>query len=505
MSDGKVIYELDLKSGTFVEKIGEAEKHASKLESTMHNLGQRVAHVAEAFGISFAIFKGIEFVHQGIEQMERLHQAEAQLQNTMENMGTFSQEAFEKMIGGAKDLSKNIIFNTNDIVELQSQLGLVGNISQSEMNRMTAVSADVATKLGMGLTEAGNLLAKAVNAPEMARRLGMALKIDPAVMAHVQALAKHGKEAEARMELLAIAESKVGGAAKAAFDADPLSRYNKIMYEIKEDVGNLATKFLKFLTPALEWVMKEFKKLGQWIKEHKDLLQALAIGVGVAAAAWGVYELVINASTIATAIMTSAQAALNAVMAASPITWILVGLAAIVTAVVYCYEHFAKFRAVLMGVWGTIKEFGRIVADIFMGLWHIIHGVFTFSLTEIKQGWAEEADAIGNAGERMGKAYKEGFDKGMEDFNKDQEKDKEALIPKKAGAPKAFPTDKVIKEPKTKATGQKSITINVQIKELIHSYSSNVTNVKESMSKMKDLVVETLTSGINDFQVVADH
>jgi len=56
---------------------------------------------------------------------------------------------------------------------------------------------------------------------------------------------------------------------------------------------------------------------------------------------------------------------------------------------------------------------------------------------------------------------------------------------------------------KSKATGNKSITINVSIKDLIGVQNINTTNLKEGAGKIRDVVVATLTGAVNDFQVVA--
>lgn len=489
----------------------------------MHSLGERVASVAEAFGISFAIFKGIEFVHEGVEEMEKLHKSEAALQNTMENMGTYTQEAFEKMVAGAHDLAQGINYTQADVMGLQSQLGLVGNIGEEEMGRITKASADLATKMGTGLEEAGNLIAKAINAPEMARRLGMALKIDPRVMEHIQSLAKHGHEAQARLELLAITEAKVGGAADAAFNADPMSRFNKTMLEVKQEVGGLAIDLLKILTPALEWVASTIKstivvakEIYHWFGENKKLIRDIGIVVGLTATAWGLYSLWSKRAVIWSAIKTAyftvemgvltalgtAVEFLNAMFIASPIGWIVVGIAAITAAVIYCYEHFAKFRAVLWGVWETIKEFGRLVGEVFMGVGKVIVGVLTLRPSMITEGFNETLDAISNAGNRLGHAFKTGYDDGMADFAAGQAK--ESLIPKKGvGKPQQFESDK-IKDPKTKATGSKSITINVSIQKLGETHIS-VTNIKEGMQSLREGIIKTLSGAVNDFQIVADH
>lgn len=494
MSDQDVTYELNLKDG-LSSKIQAADGHVNHLEHSMHGLGESVMKTVEAFGISFALFKGISFVEEGMESMEKVHKSEAQLQNTMENMGTYTKESFEKAIGAAADLSKNILYSKADVIELQAQLGLVGNIGEEEMGRLTKVSADLSTKMGIGLGEAGNLLAKAINAPEMARRLGMALKIDPAVMEHVQNLAKHGKEAEARMELLGIAESKVGGAAEAAFNADPMARFNKTMGSLKNDVGGLAIDLLKRLTPALEWTANAFKEASKWIKEHKQLVEivgSVLIGVGTG------IMIVVTAMKI----WTGVQWALNAAMTANPISIIIVAIGAVVGWVIYAYKHFATWRAVVTGLWEVIKEFARIVADIFMGLWHTIHGVFTFNPSEVKDGLLQQADAMLDAGKRLAGAFSKGYDDGMKGFAEDHK----SLIPEPDGKPGKGAKPKTTQpptEPKTKATGSKSVTINVSIKDLVQTLNVNSTTFKEAPAKIKEMIVAVLADATNDFQIVA--
>lgn len=503
MSDS-IVYEMSLKDG-LSSKVEEADHHVNKLEHSMHGLGETIAHVTEAFGISFAIFKGLEFIHEGIEQTEKLDQASAQLQNTMENMGTFTQEAFDKVTEASKEFSEHVKFNQDDILSLQSQLRMVGNIGENEMSRLTQVSADLATKMNMSLQEAGDLLSRGINSPEMARRVGMQLKIDPRVMEHIQNLARHGKEAAARMELLAAAESKVGGAAQAAFDADPLSRFHKTMYDIQMEVGELAMKFLEALAPALEWVANAFKNVAHWIKEHKDLLIAVGIGIATYIGWVSLMTVVTNASTIATAALTAAQTALNFVMSIGPWGWIAIAIGVVTTAVVYCYEHFAKFRGVVWATWSVIKEVASLIGDAFKSVYHIIEGVFTLNWSEVKQGWAEGVTVVSDAAKRIAQAATDGYKEGMADFAKDQVPGKESLIPKGTmRKPQQFAADN-IKEPKAKATGSKSTTINVHIGDLVKNFNVNTTNIKEGTNKVKGMIVEALMSAVNDFQIVADH
>lgn len=57
---------------------------------------------------------------------------------------------------------------------------------------------------------------------------------------------------------------------------------------------------------------------------------------------------------------------------------------------------------------------------------------------------------------------------------------------------------------RSQATGNKAITINVSIKDLIGTNNMNITNVKESINKIQDMVVGALTGAVNDFQLIVE-
>src|ERR1035437_9601675 len=135
----------------------------NSLANSFENVNKKVATAGGVFGglksivgvLGFtALFAGVaEMAHAGTEKVHELHQSEAALANTMKNMGTYSEESFEKVISGSGKLSQNILFSKAEVIDLQSQLRLVGNIGQTEMERMIAVSADMATKFHTGLNE----------------------------------------------------------------------------------------------------------------------------------------------------------------------------------------------------------------------------------------------------------------------------------------------------------------------------------------------------------------
>lgn len=73
-----------------------------------------------------------------------------------------------------------------------------------------------------------------------------------------------------------------------------------------------------------------------------------------------------KASAMWTAITTSSVWAFTAALLANPITWIVVGIAALIAVLVVCWKKFAAFRAVIKTTWEVIKGFGTILKDYVM-------------------------------------------------------------------------------------------------------------------------------------------
>ena len=399
-----------------VEKVG---TELNSLQGKMSGISNMPGKILGALGIGFGMFQFVAMMDKGIEKAHELHAAEAQLQNTMQNMG-YSNADYEKAVKNSKDLASGMKYSSINVMELQSQLRLVGNIGESEMTRMTMASANMAAKFGMGLTEAGNSIAKAVNNPEMLRRLGMQLKIDPAIQKHLQDLAKGGHEAQARLELLNIVEQKVGGAAKAAFDADPLARYNKTVGAIQVQMGEAVIGIQKIIAPGLEKVadfMKDiFTKVANNMEPVMNAITPIWDTISmVFKEAWtyisaflgqvgGVIEFLTGTKStgdgvvdtmrtigsvleylsypikalgdmlvfvidkfgflaIGYGIITAAQWLWNIAMDANPLGLIIGGVAVLVGTIMYAWDKFGVFRGGIMATWETIKGFGNILKE----------------------------------------------------------------------------------------------------------------------------------------------
>ena len=152
--------------------------------------------------------------------------------------------------------------------------------------------------------------------------------------------------------------------------------YQKIEPILKSVVDNIAG-FIPYVSQILktlfDWIVvgvEWIKSAVNWIIEWKDELMLVGSIIGI-------LTLLIQAKTIALTIFyglvqgviavmeawSAVQGFLNLVMAANPVLQFVAGIAILISFVVYCWNKFAGFRAFLITMWDTMKQFGNIIKD----------------------------------------------------------------------------------------------------------------------------------------------
>ena len=110
------------------------------------------------------------------------------------------------------------------------------------------------------------------------------------------------------------------------------------------------------ITGLMGWMADTIGSSVTWIKQHKDEMQALAIGVGVAVAAYAGFSILTSVITWIRN-TTLAQHGLNAAMRANPIGFVITAIALLVTGLVLLYKKNEAFRL-------KVQELGRTVVEI---------------------------------------------------------------------------------------------------------------------------------------------
>ena len=152
--------------------------------------------------------------------------------------------------------------------------------------------------------------------------------------------------------------------------------YQKIEPILKSVVDNIAG-FIPYVSQILktlfDWIVVGVgwvKSAVEWIIKWKDDLM-------LAGSIIGILTLLIQAKTIALTIFyglvqgviavieawSAVQTVLNLIIGANPIMQFVAGIAVLIAVVVYCWNKFAGFRAFLITMWDTMKQFGNIIKD----------------------------------------------------------------------------------------------------------------------------------------------
>ena len=193
--------------------------------------------------------------------------------------------------------------------------------------------------------------------------------------------------------------------------------YQKIEPILKSVVDNIAG-FIPYVSQVLktlfDWIVvgvEWIKSAVNWIIEWKDELMLVGSIIGI-------LTLLIQAKTIALTIFyglvqgviavmeawSAVQGFLNLVMAANPVLQFVAGIAILIAVVVYCWNKFAGFRAFLITMWDTMKQFGNIIKEyvvnrikeMIAGLGKIASALLKLFKGDFSGAFSDFKDGVGN-------------------------------------------------------------------------------------------------------------
>ena len=211
-----------------------------------------------------------------------------------------------------------------------------GDLAKAQQG--AALAMDIAAATGKPLSAVTDALAKAYGGNTKALA-----KLDP----KLKDLIKGGLDAEGAMSVLA---DTFGGSAatKAGTAEGQFQRLKVSLDETKETIGAA-------LLPIIEKVLPFLTQMGKWASENTAVFLTVAGVIGGIAAAVVLVNAAMSAWTAITTAFTVVQAAFNAVMALNPITLIIIGVVALVAALVIAYKKFEGFRNLVDGVFKFLK------------------------------------------------------------------------------------------------------------------------------------------------------
>lgn len=192
---------------------------------------------------------------------------------------------------------------------------------------------------------------------------------------------------------------------------------NFIAASVLPVIGHLIALLVK-IAPYLAPVVAAFLAWKAAMRVQAEI-QALQDGMGALKAVFIAQTGITNASNLAilryaatskiaaaaTWLMTTAQAALDAVLDANPIVLIVIAIAALVAAFILAYKKSATFRAIVAAVFGAVKAAGlamwaglqaafHAIADAFTWLWGVLKTTAGAIVTGLTAAWTATRDAM---------------------------------------------------------------------------------------------------------------
>jgi TP901 family phage tail tape measure protein len=153
--------------------------------------------------------------------------------------------------------------------------------------------------------------------------------------------------------------------------ADVQKNFNQKMAEAKASAEALGIQIGQFLMPVFQKIMGVVAEGASWLAKHRNVAKALAITIGVVL-------------VLAIAALTAALYEMAAAAAVNPVTWIVLGVMALIAAIVLLAMHWKT-------VWGFIKQVAHDVAKAVTGAWDSVRdgtvSAWNSTVNWVKSAW----------------------------------------------------------------------------------------------------------------------
>lgn len=417
---------ITVDSSGAIKNIDKATDHAKQSESKFEKSFSTIKNLAITYLSGAAIWN---FGKSMVEAAAAVQAETAQFDAAFKDLSGSASEAFARLEESTGTLATRLQVSGTKAFSQFTGAGLDSADALKEMERYLKLATDGAAYYDLSLEETDELLRSFIRGnTEAGDRLGL---FTSETQRNAAANEKYGKsfleltEAQKQMLMLDISEEiykNSGAVGQASREADGYANV----------VGNLKEQWRQFLAeagaPILQAVIPILKALGgvlqslapiittitQFLVDNLDVIKAIAIGLAAAGAAYGAYKLVLlavngvekisNALKVAsalysaaktsatlaearaTATATLAQKGLNVAMLGSPITWIILGITALVSAFVLLWQKCEGFRAFWQNLWANIKAVASKAWEGIKKVWNAVKPFFTAIWNAIKIG-----------------------------------------------------------------------------------------------------------------------
>lgn len=370
--------------------MAEAEVGSDSLGLSLLDLGKKAGGAA----LAFAGIRGIGSIFTGgWDRLTAIDDAEAKLRG----LGNSAAEV-ESIMDSASASVTGTAFGLGEAAGLAGTLVAAGLDPATELQRHLTLVADAAAQSGKGMDQMGDIWAKVaakgkLDGATMAQMMTAQIPITSmlqdkysATAEEVQKMVSEGKVSFA--DFADAMEDKVGGAAQNTGEtvsgsmANMKASLNNLGATLLGPVFKKSAGFFQTLTDAVKTVTRNLKPLQEWMAENETVMKVVG-GVLTALLVPALVALAIALGTMLWSALVSATTAvwaMNAAFLANPITWIVLGIVALIAVIVLIATKTTWFQTAWEAVWNVVKT-------VFTAVWNAIKTAFETVWNFIVNNW----------------------------------------------------------------------------------------------------------------------
>ncbi len=381
MAGESLVIKIGGSSKQFSEELDKVKRETESLESGLSQIGK-------AAGLSFAALSGaMGLAVAAFREGEQVaFQTEAILKATGYAAGITAGQLDELSTA----ISRNSTLDDEAVKSAGNLLLTFKNLGKDVIPQTLQAVADLSVGLKQDLETSAFQLGKALNDPltgmEQLKRAGISFTKEQKEQA--AALLRSGDLMGAQGIILKEIEGKYKGLSAAT------AQGTGVFLQLRNELGNLAELFGKYLAPALIAGAAKLKEFVVWIQNHPELVKfAAALTVGAAAAAG--LTAAVSAGALAFLQMRAALLAANVATSAMTLGMrALVGASGIGALVTVATLVAMNWETLWPRMSGVLQVFVDRGTHLLGGFGKVMAGIFTFDKAKIKEGLADVAQAM---------------------------------------------------------------------------------------------------------------
>ncbi len=388
-------------------QIRETERRLQKLRNLPPlSIRQRFINLTRSMGGFISVAGGLYVVRDSFKKMDEQMQAAAQVQAGLASTNGKVGFSFQELQDKASALQSKTIFGDETILQnTTAQLLTFTNITGSSFDKTQQAVLDVTSRLygtkasSESLRSTSIMLGKALNDPvaNLGALSRSGIQFSDSQKEVIKKLAQSGQLAKAQGLILTELNKQYGGsaAALAKTGLGPLKQF-------QNSLGDLQEKLVKGFLPILNSIVEPLKSVADWLNKNGAVVEKVTpYVVGFTLSIWGLRKAVVGYKTAAMLgagaikLWTGVQAVFNATMWANPITWVVVGIVALIGAIAYVvYKTDGWGKA-----WGHTVKGAKLLWKAFTlsvkAKWTGLTNDLMIGLNKIKAGWYKFRNAVG--------------------------------------------------------------------------------------------------------------